>query len=115
MTVSKKIRESRTLSLSNVPLSIDEKAQLATLYNDPRYDTLLDVFERGCILQDTKLVNTPAHEEVAVLAEHKLSKAFWELLVWVQAVVLQAHRDITNEPEPERAPVSDEEFFQGVE
>jgi hypothetical protein len=112
---AKKLRTERTLTLVDLQLTQDAQVQLASLYNDLRYDALLDVIERGCILQDTNLINTPAHDEAKVLAEHKVSKAFWQTFVWIQTQVRQAHLTMTKQAEPEQEPPTEEEFLQGVE
>lgn len=45
---------------------------------------ILDVLEMCCIEIETVLINTPAEDEAAVLANHKLAKAAWIIFTQFQ-------------------------------
>lgn len=84
------IRKERKLSVKDQKLSDEEKNNLALLFTDPRYESLLDVMERACIEQETALINAPGEEPERILAEHALAKAFWKVFVYVQNQVKNA-------------------------
>lgn len=48
------------------------------------YPDLLDVLEMVCIEHESRLINTDAEDEAAVLANHKMAKAAWQVFVHMQ-------------------------------
>lgn len=109
-----KLRTTRTLKVTEVALSSEERENLAQLYNDPRYEALLNVMERACIELDTAHLNTPIGEPEAILGGHAVSKAAWRFFIYVQKQILSAYNTRTDTGEEAPAPSLDE-FLQGVE
>lgn len=109
-----RIRKARTLKVTEVAISPEERAGLAQLYLDPRYEFLLNVMERACIELETAHFNTALGDPEAILGGHAVAKAAWLFFTWVQKSVLNAYN--TREGEPEGVePPSWEEMLQGVE
>jgi hypothetical protein len=65
-------------------LGVEQQAALFRLSEHPGYQVLLDVIEMACVEQDTRLINTDASTPEAVLTEHRMSKAFWQIFVAIQ-------------------------------
>lgn len=61
-----------------------QKMRLATLYHSEVWPDALDVMEQCCIEIETDLINTPADEESAVVANHKMAKAAWKIFTHFQ-------------------------------
>jgi hypothetical protein len=61
-----------------------QRRNLLNLRNSEVYPDLLDVLEMVCIETETALINTDAAEESAVLANHKMAKAAWQMFVHMQ-------------------------------
>jgi L-rhamnose mutarotase len=57
---------------------------LFALLHSETWPDLLDVMEQCCIEVETVLINTPAEDEAAVLANHKMSKAAWMIFEHMQ-------------------------------
>lgn len=109
------VRTKRTLSVMDAPLKGEEKLFLSQLYNGPHYEALLNLFERSCIEQDTRLINTDAKDVQAVLSEHRMSKAMWLLFVEVQRKIKACHDEVMHgEETDERPELTEEEILQGV-
>lgn len=91
------IRRQRTLSVMewDHKMTPQEIGVLASFQNDPRYTALLDVMERGCIAQETALINADPADSEKVLAHHVLSKAMWQTFVWIQQRVEDARAALT--------------------
>lgn len=85
-------RTERTHGLKSEP-DQNEKQALFNLVNSPAWPVLLDVLERACIQQETRLINCDVADEKAVLAEHRMSKAYWQIFVAMQKYVHQAARE----------------------
>lgn len=54
------------------------------LLNSEIYPDLLDVLEMVCIETESALINTDPADESAVLANHKMAKAAWQLFIHMQ-------------------------------
>lgn len=65
-------------------LNTEQRSQLYRLSEHPGYQVLLDVIEMACVEQDTRLINTDASTPEAVLTEHRMSKAFWQIFIAIQ-------------------------------
>lgn len=50
-------------------------------------DVLYDIIEAECIKQETKLINLEPHQKEQILAEYRMSKAFWQIFVGLQKTV----------------------------
>ena len=110
------VRTERTLSVMDVPLKGEDKLFLSQLYNGPHFEAFLNLMERSCIEQDTRLINTNPAEQQAVLAQHCMSKAMWLLFVEIQLKIKRCHEEIMQGEERDEVPqVSEEEYLQGVE
>lgn len=57
---------------------------LFALLHSETWPDLLDVMEQCCIEVETVLINTPVENRVAVLENHKLSKAAWLIFEHMQ-------------------------------
>jgi hypothetical protein len=80
------VRQSNTAGLRS-QLTGAQRAALYRLSELPEYQALLDVIEMACVEQDTRLINTDAANPEAVLTEHRMSKAFWQIFVAIQKKV----------------------------
>lgn len=72
------------------------------------WDILLDLMEQECIAQELILVNADAADEKKVVAEHKISKAFWLFFVRIQRKVAFEIGEMLGQL-PENAPDPSEE------
>jgi hypothetical protein len=61
-----------------------QRRNLLSLRNSEVYSDLLDVLEMVCIETESQLINTDAADEDAVLANHKMAKAAWQLFIHMQ-------------------------------
>lgn len=61
-----------------------QRRNLLNLRNSEVYPDLLDVLEMVCIEIETALINTDAADEKAVLANHKMAKAAWQMFEHMQ-------------------------------
>jgi hypothetical protein len=80
------VRQPNTAGLRS-KLSVSQQGELYRLSEHPGYQVLLDVMEMACVEQDTRLINTDAANPEAVLTEHRMSKAFWQIFVAIQKKV----------------------------
>jgi hypothetical protein len=64
-----------------------QRMRLASLYSSDVWPDALDVMEQCCIEIETDLINTPADEESAVVANHKMAKAAWKIFTHFQEKV----------------------------
>ena len=107
-------RKTRKLRVTEPAISAEEKRNLAELYKDARYESLLNVMERACVEVETAHFNTPLGDTETILGGHLLAKGTWLFFQYVQRLVLNAYNTREGEPEPE-APPSLEEMLQSVE
>lgn len=61
-----------------------QRRNLLNLRNSEVYPDLLDVMEMVCIETESQLINTDAADEAAVLANHKMAKAAWQVFIHMQ-------------------------------
>jgi len=61
-----------------------QRRNLLNLRNSEIYPDLLDVLEMVCIETESVLINTDAADESAVLANHKMAKAAWQIFTHMQ-------------------------------
>ena len=109
-----RLRKTRTLKVTEINLSPEEREGLAQLYQDPRYEFLLNVMERACIELETSHFNTSTGDPEAILGGHALAKGTWLFFTYVQKQVLNAYHTRV-EPEEPIEPPSLEEVLQGVD
>jgi hypothetical protein len=67
-----------------------EKAALFSLLHSPSWPVLLDVLERACIEQETRLINCDVADTKRIIAEHRMAKAYWQIFVAMQKTVNRA-------------------------
>lgn len=77
------IRTDRSFGVTS-QLKPIQRRNLLSLRNSEVYPDLLDVMEMVCIETETKLINTDPADEQAVLANHKMAKAAWQIFVHMQ-------------------------------
>lgn len=109
-----RLRKTRTLKVTEVVMSNEEREGLAQLYTDPRYEFLLNAMERACIELETAHLNTGVGEPEAILGGHALAKSAWLFFTYVQKTVLNSYRTREQEAEPAE-PARLEDVLQGVE
>lgn len=110
------VRTERTLSVMDVPIKGEDKLFLSQLYNGPHFEAFLNLMERSCIEQDTRLINTDVKDQQAVLAQHCMSKAMWLLFTEIQLKIKRCHDEMMRDEERETEPQqSEEDYLQGVE
>lgn len=109
-----RLRKTRTLRVTEVVPTPEEKEGLAQLYVDPRYEYLLNVMERACIELETAHFNTSVGDVEEILGGHAVAKSAWLFFTWIQKAVLNAYNTREGEPEPVEE-ASLEDLLQGVE
>jgi hypothetical protein len=77
------IRTERSFGVTGT-LKPTQRRNLLALMNSEVYPDLLDVMEMVCIETETNLINTAPADEAAVLANHKMAKAAWQLFTHMQ-------------------------------
>lgn len=110
-----RIRSMRTLKVTDVKVSDEERQQLASLRDDGRYQVLLDTLERICIEIETSHLNTSFGEPEAILGGHALARAAWLVFTYLQKQVENAYLSRTALPEEPIEEPTFEEILQGVE
>jgi len=106
----KEIRTERRYGVTS-QLDVQERRALFTLRQHDGWPVLLDVIEMVCIEIETDLINTPAEQELAILAKHKMSKAAWQVFTHLQEKVEdEVSRFVSgNATKPPEPLLSDEE------
>jgi hypothetical protein len=77
------IRTERTFGVT-AELEPQQRRNLLALIHSEVYPDLLDVMEMVCIETETALINTDAADSEAVLANHKMAKAAWQMFTHMQ-------------------------------
>ena len=77
------IRTERTFGVT-AELRPAQRRNLLALRNSEVYPDLLDVLEMICIETETKLINTDPANEAEVLANHRMTKAAWQMFTHMQ-------------------------------
>lgn len=75
-------------------LSELERRELYRIVQMPGYTILLDMMQRLCIEEETRLINAEPAQEKEVLAAHVMAKARWNFFVDVQARLEQEINDL---------------------
>lgn len=95
------LRTERTLGVT-AGLKPTQRRNLTMLKDSELYPDLLDVMEMVCIEVESNLINTDAADESAVLANHKMAKAAWQIFVHMQEKIAQESqlylRSVAREP-----------------
>jgi hypothetical protein len=112
--VELKIRTTRTLKVTEVVVSPEAQGMIAQLYQDERYQALLDVMERACIELETAHFNTSAGDPEAVLGGHCMAKAAWLFFTYVQKQVFNAYSTRTGDDEQLPQEASLDDVIQGI-
>lgn len=77
------IRTERTFGVTS-ELRPAQRRNLLAFRNSEVYPDVLDVLEMVCIETETKLINTEPDDESAVLANHRMAKAAWQMFTHMQ-------------------------------
>ena len=77
------IRTERTFGVT-AELKPVQRRNLHNLEHSEIYPDLLDVLEMVCIEKETTLINTDPADEAAVLANHRMAKAAWQIFTHMQ-------------------------------
>jgi len=77
------IRTERTFGVT-AELKPVQRRNLHSLSHSEVYPDLLDVLEMVCIEKETTLINTDPADEHAVLANHRMAKAAWQIFTHMQ-------------------------------
>lgn len=81
--MSEPIRTERSFGVTSELRPIQRRNLLA-FRNSEVYPDVLDVLEMVCIETETQLINTDPANESAVLANHKMAKAAWQMFTHMQ-------------------------------
>jgi hypothetical protein len=109
-----RLRTTRTLKVTEVDISRAEKELLSQLFQDPRYEALVNVMERACISLETAHLNTSVGNPEEILGGHAVAKSAWLFFTWIQKAVFNSFHTRTEDGEEVAAP-SLEDAIQGVE
>ena len=101
--------------MTEVRISDEQRAELAELYKDSRYNTLLDVMERACIEVETAHLNTSPGQPEEILGGHAIAKACWGFFIYVQKQIVSAYNGRVSDNDGPITPPTLDEFLQGVE
>jgi len=77
------LRTERTFGVT-AELRPIQRRNLLAFRNSEVYPDVLDVLEMVCIETETKLINTDPADEPAVLANHRMAKAAWQMFTHMQ-------------------------------
>ena len=83
MNESNQIRTERRFGVT-AQLDPNALRRIYVTRNSDVWDDLLDVMEQCCIEIESILINTDADNEKGVLANHKMSKAAWQMFTHFQ-------------------------------
>jgi hypothetical protein len=110
-----RLRSTRTLKVTEVRPNELEQVHLADLYQDARYESLLNLMERACIELETGHFNTPLNDPEGILGGHILCKSAWLFFTYIQKWVQNSyHSRAATEEVPQVEPTL-EDMIQGVE
>lgn len=103
-------RTERTFGVTS-ELRPAQRRNLLAFRNSEVYPDVLDVLEMVCIETETKLINTEPSDEAAVLANHKMAKAAWQMFTHMQEKIdLEANAYLRSvEPKPPIPELTDQE------
>lgn len=80
------LRTERTVGVTSELKPLQRQHLLAFL-NSEVYPDVLDVLEQCCIEVETQLINTDPADQDAVLANHRMAKAAWQLFMHMQTKI----------------------------
>lgn len=110
------LRSERTFGVT-AELRPAQRMHLLALVHSEVYPDLLDVLEMVCIETETQLINTDAADEPAVLANHKMAKAAWQIFMHMQEKIITEGNlhlaSVTKQP-PVPAMTEREQFIENV-
>lgn len=111
-----RLRTTRTLKVTEVKISDEERELMSQLYKDSRYEALLNVMERACIEIESAHFSTSQGDPEGILGGFAVAKASWLFFTYVQRQIYSAYlsRAVDTEEGPTEPPTLDE-FLQGVE
>lgn len=109
------IRKERTVGVTT-QISVRAATNLWVLANSETWKDVLDTLEQCCIEVETQLINTPVENSIAVLENHKLSKAAWMMFETFQNKVIDAgnyylSRVATQPVAPQKSPEEQEREY----
>ena len=113
MQMAEPVRTERRFGVT-AKLTPQQRNELMMMRMNLGWPTLLDVLEMACIEQETILINTDAADERAVLAQHRMAKAMWQMFEHMQTVVegeLRSHLE-TGANQPVAQGLTEEERYQ---
>jgi hypothetical protein len=102
----------RTARRFGVTSQLDEAARsrLFSLRVHAGWDDLLDVMEMVCIEQESSLINTDVDKEAAILANHRMSKAAWQMFIHFQERIdYEISRHFEGQPQTTQTGLTPEE------
>jgi len=106
------IRTERSFGVTG---SLESRQQLRLMHlrNSDVYPDLLDVLEMVCIEKETELINTNPADENAVLANHKMAKAAWQIFTYMQEKIDSEAKSYLASvaPKPPVPPLSEREQY----
>ena len=82
------VRSERSFGVT-AELKPAQRRNLLALLNSEVYPDVLDVMEMCCIETETKLINTDPSDESAVLANHRMAKAAWQMFTHMQEKIVR--------------------------
>ena len=110
-----RLRTTRTLKVTELKISDEEREMMAQLFKDARYEALLNVMERACIEIESAHFSTSQGEPEAILGGFAVAKASWLFFTYVQRQVQNAFLSRAADTEERPEPPTLDEFLQGVE
>jgi hypothetical protein len=113
MHMAEPVRTERRFGVT-AKLTPQQRNELMMIRMNLGWPTLLDVLEMACIEQETTLINTDPADVKAVLENHKMAKAMWQMFEHMQNVVeaeLRSHMEsVANQPVD--MSLTEEEIYQ---
>jgi hypothetical protein len=86
MNETVQIRTERSFGVT-AELKPEQRRNLLNLVRSEVYPNLLDVLEMVCIETETQLINTDPADAAAVLANHRMAKAAWQMFTHMQVKI----------------------------
>lgn len=84
--IQQPIRTERRFGVTST-LTPEARQNLLAVRNSEGWQDVLDVMEMCCIEIETTLINTPAHEQQAVLANHQMAQVAWQIFTHLQSKI----------------------------
>jgi hypothetical protein len=110
-----RLRTTRTLKVTELKISDEERELMAQLFKDSRYEALLNVMERACIEIETAHFTTPLGDPEGILGGFAVAKAVWLFFTFIQRQVQNAYLSRAADTEEVTEPPTLEDFLQSVE